>query len=154
MYTFILNCLFFVCILRCGPVSRFWCMRFEAKHSYFKSLAHRVKCFKNIQKTLADRHQHLMCYHLSNPNSSPFVKGMKTGKGIVPVTVGNLILFSGELLIVNYTLTYFATNLWRWNLTYIILLHEILYYHLCLVIHCPHWTSCHLQQLLCIDPCC
>ena len=57
-------------------------MRFEAKHSYFKSLAHRVKCFKNIPKTLAVRHQHLMCYTLSNPTCSPFVKDMKTGKGI------------------------------------------------------------------------
>lgn len=70
-----------LCTHRCGPISRFWCMRFEAKHSYFKSLAHRVKCFKNIPKTLADRHQHLMCYILSNPTQSPFIKEMKTGKG-------------------------------------------------------------------------
>ena len=40
--------------------------RFEAKHNYFKSLAHKVKCFKNIAKTLAERHQHLMCYYASS----------------------------------------------------------------------------------------
>lgn len=67
---------------RCGPVSRLWCMRFEAKHSYFKTLAHRVKCFKNITKTLACRHQRLMCFTLSNSTCSPIVKEMKTGKGI------------------------------------------------------------------------
>ena len=38
-------------------------MRFEAKHSYFKSLAHKVKCFKNIAKTLAELHHNLMCYY-------------------------------------------------------------------------------------------
>lgn len=42
---------------RCGPVSQLRCMRFEAKHSYFKSLAHRVKNFRNIAKTMANRHQ-------------------------------------------------------------------------------------------------
>ena len=50
---------------RFGPPSRYWCMRFEAKHSYFKSLAQRVKCFKNIAKTLADHQQNLMCYYAS-----------------------------------------------------------------------------------------
>ena len=40
-------------------------MRFEAKHAYFKSLAHRIKSFKNISKSLANRHQHKMCYVLS-----------------------------------------------------------------------------------------
>uniref|UniRef100_A0A1X7V560 Uncharacterized protein n=1 Tax=Amphimedon queenslandica TaxID=400682 RepID=A0A1X7V560_AMPQE len=40
-------------------------MRFEAKHSYFKSLAQQVKCFKNNEKTLADHHQSLTCYYSS-----------------------------------------------------------------------------------------
>uniref|UniRef100_A0A1X7T9Z5 Uncharacterized protein n=1 Tax=Amphimedon queenslandica TaxID=400682 RepID=A0A1X7T9Z5_AMPQE len=50
-------------LLNFGPASRYLCMRFEAKHSYFKSLAHRIKCFKNIEKTLAEHHQNLMCYY-------------------------------------------------------------------------------------------
>ena len=57
---FVFHCLSF------GPASKYWCMHFEAKHSYFKSLAHRVKCFKNSAKTLADHHQHLMCYYTSS----------------------------------------------------------------------------------------
>ena len=41
-------------------------MRYEAKHSYFKRLAKNAYNFKNIAKTLAKRHQHLMCYYLSS----------------------------------------------------------------------------------------
>ena len=41
-------------------------MRFEAKHNYFKDLAHRIKCFKNVLKTLSEHHQQTMCYHLSS----------------------------------------------------------------------------------------
>ena len=74
MYSLIL---FLIC-----PVSRLWCMRFEAKHSYFKMLAHRVRNFRNIPKTLACRHQRLMCYYLHHPDSSVLLKGMKTGKGM------------------------------------------------------------------------
>ena len=50
---------------RCGPMTRYWCMRFEGKHNYFKDLAQRTKCFKNITKSLSHRHQRLVCYHLS-----------------------------------------------------------------------------------------
>ena len=42
-------------------------MRYEAKHSYFKRLAKNAYNFKNISKTLAKRHQHLMCYYLNSP---------------------------------------------------------------------------------------
>ena len=56
---------------RFGQPSRYWCMRYKSKHSYFKSLAHTVKNFKNIAKTLAERHQTRMCYQLFQ---SQFVK--------------------------------------------------------------------------------
>ena len=62
---------------RFGPPSRYWCMRFEAKHSYFKKLAHVVKNFKNIPKTLAERHQSRMCYELSRP---VFIKAIHYGR--------------------------------------------------------------------------
>jgi len=55
-------------------------MRFEAKHSFFKTLANRVRNFKNIPKTLATRHQQLMCYYLQDPYNSPLNKNLKTGK--------------------------------------------------------------------------
>lgn len=39
-------------------------MRFEGKHTYFKNLAHRMNCFKNVCKTLAvDR----VCYSGNYP---------------------------------------------------------------------------------------
>lgn len=67
------------CVYRLGPAIRYWCMRFESKHSYFKSLAHRVKCFKNIAKTLANRHQAMMCYYLSG-DSTKFAKDAEYGR--------------------------------------------------------------------------
>ncbi|KAG0439498.1 hypothetical protein HPB47_016622 [Ixodes persulcatus] len=45
-----------------GPLRQFWCMRFEAKHQYFKSMASKVKNFRNICKTLSMRHQLLESY--------------------------------------------------------------------------------------------
>lgn len=68
-FLFCIMYMYFVCtISRCGPVRNFWSMRFESKHSYFKDIARRVKCFKNIPKTLATHHQLLMCYHLNSTN--------------------------------------------------------------------------------------
>ena len=42
-------------------------MRYEAKHRYFKQIAKVIGNFKNIAKTVAQRHQRYMCYVLSNP---------------------------------------------------------------------------------------
>jgi hypothetical protein len=58
-------------------------MRFEGKHNYFKDMAHRVKCFKNIPKTMAHRHQEQLCYYLnSSSDDSPFVKEVMVGPGM------------------------------------------------------------------------
>lgn len=40
-----------------GPLTSFWCMRFEAKHNYFKSLQRRIHNFINSPLTLATKHQ-------------------------------------------------------------------------------------------------
>jgi len=40
-----------------GPLSQYWCMRFEAKHRFRKELASTVRNFKNICKTIAQRTQ-------------------------------------------------------------------------------------------------
>ncbi|XP_023199004.1 uncharacterized protein LOC111610276 isoform X1 [Xiphophorus maculatus] len=46
-----------------GPILHTWCMRYEAKHSFFKK---QLKSFKNITKTLAKKHQSYMAmYHES-----------------------------------------------------------------------------------------
>lgn len=49
-----------------GPLVQYWCMRFEAKHQYFKRLATRTMNFRNIAKTMASRHQLLQGYQLSS----------------------------------------------------------------------------------------
>jgi len=58
-------------------------MRFEGKHSYFKDLAQRVKCYKNIPKTLARRHQHMRSYTFGTASLSttPFGKNISIGVG-------------------------------------------------------------------------
>jgi len=48
--------------LRFGPLVRHWTMRFEAKHSYFKQLAHSMGNFINLSYSLAMRHQQYQCY--------------------------------------------------------------------------------------------
>jgi hypothetical protein len=45
------------CMAQSGPPCLYWCMRFEGRHSSFKTTAHAVNCFKNICKTLAKRFQ-------------------------------------------------------------------------------------------------
>lgn len=44
-----------------GPLIRFWTMRFESKHSYFKNVIRHTRNFKNVPKTCTERHQ----YHQS-----------------------------------------------------------------------------------------
>ncbi|XP_074645846.1 uncharacterized protein LOC141902103 [Tubulanus polymorphus] len=47
-----------------GPLRNHWCMRFEAKHAYFKQL--RWKNFKNIPKSMAVKHQRWLTYSFSS----------------------------------------------------------------------------------------
>ena len=56
-------------------------MRFEAKHSYFKAIANRIKCFKNICKSMATHHQHLMCYYFNDSACDVLAKGINFAKG-------------------------------------------------------------------------
>ena len=79
MYMYVYECILLTICFSIGPLSH-WCMCFEAKHNYFKSLAHRVKSFKNIPKTMASRHRKLICYNLSNGQLSPIIKGVKTSR--------------------------------------------------------------------------
>ena len=32
-------------------------MRFEGKHNFFKDVAHHLKCYRNVEKSMAERHQ-------------------------------------------------------------------------------------------------
>ncbi|XP_028413349.1 uncharacterized protein LOC114536220 [Dendronephthya gigantea] len=63
-------------MMRFGPMKRTWCMRFEAKHRYFKRLASFIGNYKNVAYTMATRHQGQQCYY-SNVNkegSSSFLQ--------------------------------------------------------------------------------
>ena len=48
-----------------GPLGAFWCMRYEAKHSYFKQLQRKIRNYINIPYTLSLRHQQWQCYHFA-----------------------------------------------------------------------------------------
>lgn len=61
-----------------GPLYFCSTLRFEAKHSYFKSIARQTKNMKNICFTLAKRHQLLQCYQ--NSSSNFLVNDMLMGK--------------------------------------------------------------------------
>ncbi len=60
MYT----CHAWLLLLRFGPLICNWAMRFEAKHNWFKRLAHQLGNFTNLPYTLSMRYQQLQCYQL------------------------------------------------------------------------------------------
>ncbi|XP_022093684.1 uncharacterized protein LOC110980918 [Acanthaster planci] len=43
-----------------GPLRHHWCMRFEAKHGFFKTK--KWRCFKNLPLSICLKHQKYMCY--------------------------------------------------------------------------------------------
>lgn len=50
-----------------GPLINLWCMRYEAKHGYFKNMAIKLRNYKSLAVTLATRHQEMfsqigLCY--------------------------------------------------------------------------------------------
>lgn len=68
-------------ILRCGPLVHLWCMRYEAKHKYFKGIATVIGNYKNVEKTVASRHQRNMCYKMTCCTN--FIQGNDTyGSGM------------------------------------------------------------------------
>ena len=58
-------------LFRYGPLISHWTARFEAKHKYFKRLAHIIGNFTNICYTLATRHQLYQCYLGLQTNTFP-----------------------------------------------------------------------------------
>lgn len=75
-------------ILKFGPLIRLWTMRFESKHSYFKTCARNLKNFKNLCLTLSQRHQMLQAYLTADSlgqavlqvkDSSPFYVALYSG---------------------------------------------------------------------------
>jgi hypothetical protein len=56
-------------------------MRFEAKHNYFKKLVGKVNNFKNIDFSLARRHQALQAYILQKSGAGFYKVSMEQGPG-------------------------------------------------------------------------
>ena len=75
-------------LLDFGPLRRCWCMRFEAKHNYFRRLIAIVKNFKNVCKTLAVRHQMLQTYYFGS--SSDYLRTQRETSVSVTVSVDTL----------------------------------------------------------------
>ncbi|XP_040066142.2 uncharacterized protein LOC120839841 [Ixodes scapularis] len=71
-------------IQRFGPPRRYWGMRFEAKHAYFKTIASNVRNFRNICRTLSTRHQLLQAYELSGKLFESCIE--TTGSVVVKLT--------------------------------------------------------------------
>jgi len=49
-----------------GPLRSLWCMRFEAKHLYFKRLASGLSNFRNVSLSFASRHQKKQCWEFAS----------------------------------------------------------------------------------------
>lgn len=64
-----------------GPPRRFWTMRFESVHQYFKDLARRIRNFRNIPLTLATRYQTLLASHLSSQSFMQTNRDLVVGPG-------------------------------------------------------------------------
>ena len=62
-----------------GPLMTSWCMRMEAKNSYFKRIA-QIGNFKNIALSVARRHQKFACAQLNCHNyfEDPLLLGQKS----------------------------------------------------------------------------
>jgi hypothetical protein len=60
-----------------GPLTLYWCMRYEAKHKFFKQLQRKINNFINMPYTLSLRHQIWKC--------KQFLSAKKAGGFLLPV---------------------------------------------------------------------
>ena len=61
-------------ILHFGPLIRLWTLRFESKHCYFKQCARKLRNFRNVCSSLAERHQLLQAYLSTGQLFSPIIQ--------------------------------------------------------------------------------
>ena len=64
-------------LIRFGPLVRFWVMQFKGKHNSFKDIAHCLKCYHNVEKSMVERHQ----LYSSYMSMSALDKKILTGVG-------------------------------------------------------------------------
>lgn len=68
-----------------GPLVNYWSFRFEGKHGYFKDVAVRMKCRRNVLKSLAKKHQYKHCWHLKSSSYLSRQQVPNTGGQLVPL---------------------------------------------------------------------
>nr|XP_047144758.1 uncharacterized protein LOC124818244 [Hydra vulgaris] len=86
-----------------GPLRYLWCMRFEAKHLYFKKLASCIRNFKNIGFSLAKLHQLRQCWEMA---SSDFLNEKYETSNLCSVTFDSL-----ETCLQEKLLSFFLNNI-------------------------------------------
>ena len=101
-------------IKKFGPLKYLWCMRFEAKHQYFKKLASVSRNFKNIAKTLANRHQLKQCWEFT---SVDYLGDNVVCSGEVSFVFSNLTQQQQDLIIHYYNLKQVSPSevIWKCN---------------------------------------
>nr|XP_047127651.1 uncharacterized protein LOC124808544 [Hydra vulgaris] len=97
-----------------GPLRYLWCMRFEAKHQYFKKLAGAVRNFKNIAYILAKRHQLHQCWEFE---ASSFLKEITESSGECSIYFNNLPECHRSKIIIFFEVSNFSDSevLWKCN---------------------------------------
>ena len=85
---------------RLGPMVRSWCMRYEAKHRYFKQISGVLGNFTNVVYSLATRHQRLQCLKVNSSGNfcSEFLQK--------PVQIGKITITILEFYVSILTVTY------------------------------------------------
>lgn len=68
-----------------GPLTTCSSIRFESKHSYFKTIARKTSNMKNLALTLAQRHQLLQCYYRQSSSFLEDTNITSTGGNIVDI---------------------------------------------------------------------
>lgn len=78
-----------------GPLSLFWCMRFEAKHKELKDTANAITSRKNIQYILSLKHQLKLAYKFLSNTCDYYTVSQKSGP-ILTLSQDTLILYSSS----------------------------------------------------------
>jgi len=78
-----------------GPLSLFWCMRFEAKHKELKDTANAITSRKNMQYTLSLKHQLKLAYKFLSNTCDYYTVSQKSGP-ILTLSQDTLIVYSSS----------------------------------------------------------
>ena len=85
-------------LVECAPLQHLWCMQFEAKHSFFKTVPRSTNNFTNIASSLAIRHQFHQCLHfqstsiLNDEEKTPAAAVKASFNSLEPEMRGTIVL--------------------------------------------------------------